>query len=42
MDGINSKRDWYKIKEIYPNGDDFFEVYGECNNIEYKGELCRE
>ena len=42
MDGINLKRDWYKIKEISPNGYNFFEVYCECNNIEYKGELCRE
>ena len=43
IDGINLKRDWSKIKKIYPIwGDATFEMYCEIVNIEYKGELERE
>ncbi len=42
IDGINLKRDWYKIREIYPDWYGFIETYCEFLNIEYKGELNRE
>lgn len=40
VDGINLRRDWGKIQQIYPEGyDGTFEMYCECNGIEYRGEL---
>lgn len=41
IDGINLKRDWYKIREIYPTGNNDFETYCAYWNIEYNGELNR-
>ena len=41
IDGINLKRDWYQIKEIFPNSYNGFETYCAYCNIEYKGELNR-
>lgn len=43
VDGINLMRDWAKIERIYPEGyDGTFQMYCECNGIEYHGELISD